>query len=249
MSATAEPLALLHDFVDVDRAPVQPPGERPGHRRLARRHEADEVNLIRFHVLRLRSGHPQRAVPRARPGRPSARRRVQGRRQPDQCLEKARVGNHDDVRAVNRRWARRRRAPRWRTPSPSDGRRARRRRRRLSAAPTRPATTKPSGRSSASRPIARNPATSVAMRSLSLTRNSAAPLTVTLAAVGAERRDCGQFVDQAWNFVGPDLDRVGRGRGRRIPCPAARRRPSRSSPHRPARRTGGARRAARFASG
>ncbi len=45
------------------------------------------------------------------------------------------------------------------------------------------------------------------MRSLSLTRSSAAPLTVTPAAVGAERRDCRQFVDQAWNFVGPDLDR------------------------------------------
>ena len=38
---------------------------------------------------------------------------------------------------------------------------------------------KPSGRSSASMPSARNPATSAAMRSLSLTRSSAAPLTVT----------------------------------------------------------------------
>ena len=72
-----------------------------------------------------------------------------------------------------------------------------------------PRTTKPSGRSSASIPRPRKPATSAAMRSLSLTRSSRGAADRDLAAVRRERGDRRQLVDEPGHFRRRDLDRAG----------------------------------------
>ena len=73
----------------------------------------------------------------------------------------------------------------------------------------------PSASSSASMPSARKPATSAAMRSLSLTRSSLGAAHGHLAAVRRERRDGRQLVDQAGHFLGRDVERADADRLRR----------------------------------
>src|SRR5205085_1913780 len=46
-----EALALLDRFVDVHGLPAEPLRQRASDRRLAGAHEADEINLVRFHDL------------------------------------------------------------------------------------------------------------------------------------------------------------------------------------------------------
>jgi len=69
--------------------------------------------------------------------------------------------------------------------------------------------TNPSARSSALMPSPRNPATSVAIRSLSLTRSSPRAANRHLTAMRGERRDRRQLVDQPWYFLGRDVERAG----------------------------------------
>ena len=43
-------LACLDELVDVHRRPIEPFGERPRQRRLARGHETDQIDLFRSHA-------------------------------------------------------------------------------------------------------------------------------------------------------------------------------------------------------
>ena len=70
--------------------------------------------------------------------------------------------------------------------------------------PAAPRTWKPSGNSSTSPPIARRPAASAEMRSLSLTRSSAAPVTCRSPPTVGHGGQRGQLVDQRRHLVGPE---------------------------------------------
>ena len=169
-------LALLDQLVDVHGSPAEPPGQRARDGGLAGGHEADQIHLV---------------------GR--SRDRAGSER-----LEEAGIGDGDGVGAFDGATgrSRRQRGDRERhrhaviavRVGATAAGRARRRR----------ATTKPSGRSSASMPSARKPATSAAMRSLSLTRSSPAPRTRHLAAMRRQRRDRRQLVDQPGHLLGRD---------------------------------------------
>ena len=48
-------LAPLHEIVDVEQLPIEPVRERAADARLARSHEADEIDFVRPHATRLSS--------------------------------------------------------------------------------------------------------------------------------------------------------------------------------------------------
>src|SRR5579864_8561875 len=143
-------LTLFDELVDVRRLPAKASGKRLGHRCLAGGHEPDKIKLLGFHETISR--------PRVskKPGyeilTASAPAIVDG-----PLAANAAIAN-----AIAIRWS----PCAWATPPGGRDPRA-------------PRIEKPSSRSSASMPRARNPATRVAMRSLSFTRNSWAPRTVT----------------------------------------------------------------------
>ena len=133
-------------------------------------HEADE------HDARGGRAHPPRAprsrsVVELREGDGRARRRPRSRVSPS-------AARAATARAMAMRWS-----PCERTAAPRSGRP--------------PWMTKPSGRSSTSAPIRARPSTSAAMRSLSLTRSSAAPVTRerALGVRGGHGQD-GHLVDE-----------------------------------------------------
>ena len=208
MSAHRQPFPLLDDLVDVDDAPVR--GAWPSAR----------ATVVLPAAMNRRDKPCQLSL-----------------RQPAQCVEETRIRNRDGVGAVDRRRALGgQRGDRERHRHPviaarvGDCRLAGRR-------PSGRRSTNPSGRSSASRPSARKPATSAAMRSLSLTRSSPAPLTLDLTAVGARAPRSPAVRRSAREFPRARSRGAGRGRVRRQWSPAARRRPSWSTGHRRARRT------------